>query len=275
EVGGGASGSRWMHGSGHPIRVPVIDLAEVSAGGGSVAWLDRAGALRVGPRSAGADPGPVCYRRGGSEPTVTDCNLLLGYLDRGSLLAGDLPIDTSAAEAAVRQRLAEPLGVDVRTAAVAVIDVVNHAMAEALKMVSLQRGHDPREFVLAAFGGAGPLHAAALADELGIAEVLCPPIPGAFSALGLIGTELKRDYVRTVYTTAAVADPAPIEAAFVALEREGAAMLDRANIAPSRRRFVRAVDARYHRQSYELTIRLERPIFDAQALHEVAEGFHE
>src|SRR5262249_53490202 len=156
------------------------------AGGGSIAWVDRAGALKVGPKSAGADPGPVCYGRGGMEPTVTDCNLLLGYLDARSLLAGDLPIDRDAAEAAVRAKLAPPLGVDVRTAAAAVIDVVNHAMAEVLKIVSVQRGHDPRDFVLAAFGGAGPLHCAALAAELGIGEIVCPPIPGAFSALGLI-----------------------------------------------------------------------------------------
>src|SRR5436190_23902101 len=210
EVGGSSSMSRWTHGTGHPIRVPVIDLAEVSAGGGSIAWVDRAGALRVGPKSAGADPGPVCYARGGTEPTVTDCNLLLGYLDKTSLLAGDLPIDHAAAETAVAKRLAEPLGVDVRTAAAAVIDVVNHAMAESLKIVSVQRGHDARRFVLAAFGGAGPLHAAALATQLGIAEVLCPPIPGAFSALGLVGSDLKRDYVRTVYTTTATADPAAL-----------------------------------------------------------------
>src|SRR5690242_4790636 len=156
EVGGGSNMTRAMNGTGHPIRVPVIDLAEVSAGGGSIAWVDRAGALRVGPRSAGAVPGPACYARGGTEPTVTDCNLLLGYLDQGSLLGGDLKIDPTAAAAAVRSRLAEPLGVDVRWAAAAVIDVVNNAMAEALKIVSVQRGHDPREFALLAFGGAGP-----------------------------------------------------------------------------------------------------------------------
>src|SRR5205807_1058943 len=115
---------------------------------------------------------------------------------------GDLPIDHDAAAAAVRKRLAEPLAIDVRMAAAAVVDIVNHAMAEVLKIVSVQRGHDPREFVLAAFGGAGPLHAAALADELGIAEVICPPIPGAFSALGLVGTDLRRDYVQTLYATA-------------------------------------------------------------------------
>ena len=275
EVGGGASGNRWMHGTGHPIRVPVIDLAEVSAGGGSIAWVDRAGALRVGPKSAGAEPGPVCYGRGGTEPTVTDCNLLLGYLDKTSLLAGDLPIDSAAAEAAVARKLAEPLGVDVRKAAAGVIDIVNNAMAEALKIVSVQRGHDAREFTLAAFGGAGPLHAAALASELGIAEVLCPPIPGAFSALGLVGTDLKRDYVRTVYTTTATADPEALQAAFAQLEREGGAMLDRAGVAPERRRFERSIDARYERQSYELPIPVPAHAFSHAALSEIANAFHD
>jgi N-methylhydantoinase A len=275
EVGGGSSMSRWMNGTGHPIRVPVIDLAEVSAGGGSIAWVDRAGALRVGPKSAGADPGPACYGRGGTEPTVTDCNLLLGYLDRGSLLAGNLPIDHAAAEAAVRTKLAAPLGVDVRAAAAAVIDVVNHAMAEVLKIVSVQRGHDPRDFVLAAFGGAGPLHCAALAGELGIAEVVCPPIPGAFSALGLIGSDLKRDYVRTVYVTTVNADPKTVEEVFAALAHEGGAMLDRAKVATARRRFERSVDARYARQSYELSVPVPSHPIDAAALVDIAEAFHQ
>src|SRR6478672_7342167 len=275
EVGGGSSMSRWMTGTGHPIRVPVIDLAEVSAGGGSIAWVDGAGALRVGPQSAGADPGPVCYGRGGNEPTVTDCDLLLGYLDKESLLGGDLAIDHAAATAAVRKRLADPLGVDLRTAAAAAIDIVNNAMAEVLKIVSVQRGHDPRNFALAAFGGAGPLHAAALAMELGMAEVICPPIPGAFSALGLVGTDLKRDYVRTLYTTAASADPKAVEAAFVILENRGAAMLDRAGVAPARRRFERSVDARYPRQSHELVIPVPPRAVDAAALAEIAAAFHD
>jgi N-methylhydantoinase A len=275
EVGGGSSRTRWMNGTGHPIRVPVIDLAEVSAGGGSIAWVDRAGALRVGPQSAGADPGPVCYRHGGTEPTVTDCNLLLGYLDARSLLAGDLPIDRDAAEAAVQARLAAPLGIDVRAAAAAVIDVVNHAMGEVLKIISVQRGHDPREFVLAAFGGAGPLHCAALAGELGIAEILCPPVPGAFSALGLVGSDLKRDYVRTVYVTTADAEPAGLEAAFAALESEGAAMLARANVPPARRQFERSVDARYARQSYELAVPVPAGALDRGRLRHIAEAFHD
>ena len=275
EVGGGASGSRFMNGAGHPIRVPVIDLAEVSAGGGSIAWVDRAGALRVGPRSAGAEPGPVCYGRGGSEPTVTDCNLLLGYLGQRSLLAGGMEIDLAAAERAIAEKLAKPLGIDARTAAAAVVDVVNHAMAEALKIVSVERGHDPREFALVAFGGAGPLHAAALADELQMGEVVCPPIPGAFSALGLVGTDLRRDYVRTLYVTTDKADPAAIEAAFAALEAEGAAMLDRAGIAAGRRRFERTVDARYARQSYELAVSAPSGRIDQAAVRAVADAFHD
>jgi N-methylhydantoinase A len=278
EVGGGSSMSRWVTGTGHPIRVPVIDLAEVSAGGGSIAWVDRAGALRIGPRSAGADPGPVCYGRGGVEPTVTDANLLLGYLDKSSLLGGELPVDHASASAAIHKRLAEPLGLDARAAAAAVIAVVNHAMADVLKLVSVQRGHDPRDFVLAAFGGAGPLHAAALAAELGIAQVICPPVPGAFSALGLIATDLRRDYVQTLQAHAGKADPGAmarvIEEAFAALEKEGAAMLDRAAIAPAQRRFNRFVDARYGRQAYELLIPVrERPV-DEAAVSEIEKTFH-
>ncbi len=275
EVGGGASANRFMNGTGHPIRVPVIDLAEVSAGGGSIAWVDRAGSLRVGPRSAGAEPGPVCYARGGTEPTVTDCNLLLGYLDRNSLLSGDMQIDFAAAERVIAEKLARPLGVDVKTAAAAVIDIVNHAMAEALKIVSVERGHDPREFSLVAFGGAGPMHAAALAAELQIKEIVCPPIPGAFSALGLVGTDLKRDYVRTFYATTATANPAALEQGFSALQSEGAAMLDRAGVAAERRRFVRTVDARYARQSYELSVAVPDGRLDASAIMVIADAFHE
>jgi N-methylhydantoinase A len=162
-----------------------------------------------------------------------------------------------------------------QTAAAGVIEVVNHAMAEALKIVSVQRGHDPRELVLAAFGGAGPLHAAALASELGISEVICPPVPGVFSALGLVGTDLKRDYVQTLYTATGSADPATLEAAFATLEGRGAAMLDRAGVAPERRRFERFVDARYRRQSYELLVPIPTRPIDAATLEKLAGAFHD
>lgn len=274
EVGGGSSMNRWMNGSGHPIRVPVIDLAEVSAGGGSIAWVDRAGSLRVGPQSAGAAPGPVCYRRGGQEPTVTDCNLLLGYLDAASLLAGDLPIDIEAAKAVVDEKLAKPLGVDVRTAAAAVVDVVNNAMAEALKIVSVQRGYDPREFTLAAFGGAGPLHAAALATELSVKEVICPPIPGAFSALGLVGTDLKRDYAKTFYKTTDRVSASDLQTALDELAKNGRDMLERAGVEPERRKYIRSVDARYERQSYEITVPVNEGEVTTETIQQVAEAFH-
>jgi N-methylhydantoinase A len=155
-----------------------------------------------------------------------------------------------------------------------VIDVVNHAMAEVLKIVSIQRGHDPRHFALAAFGGAGPLHAAALASELDMTEVICPPIPGAFSALGLIGTDLKRDYVQTLHSAAA-AEPQALEAAFAALEKRGAAMLERAGVAPERRRLVRSVDARYPRQSHELEVPVACGCIEPATLAQIAEAFHE
>ncbi|MEM9063546.1 MAG: hydantoinase/oxoprolinase family protein [Pseudomonadota bacterium] len=274
EVGGGASGSRTMHGTGHPIRVPVIDLAEVSAGGGSIAWVDRAGALRVGPHSAGAVPGPVCYRRGGTEPTVTDCNLVLGYLDQGSLLGGEMEIDLDAARTAIETKLAQPLGIDLRTAAAGVIDVVNHEMAEALRIVSVQRGHDPRDFTLSAFGGAGPLHAAALAEELEMRHVLCPPIPGAFSALGLVTTDLRRDYARTFFARTDQAEAGDLAVAFEALAMEGRAMLDRAGVPEDRQRLVRTVDARYGRQSYELVVPVPDPPFSVDVMDRIAEAFH-
>jgi N-methylhydantoinase A len=195
-------------------------------------------------------------------------------LHNATLLAGDLPIDLEVTERAVREKLAKPLGIDAMAAAAAVIDVVNHAMSEALKIVSVQRGHDPREFAICAFGGAGPLHAAALADELGVAEVICPPIAGAFSALGLVGSDLRRDYVRTIFVTADAADPARLEAAFAALEAEGAGMLNRAGVDLARRRYLRQVDARYQRQSYELAVPVPACRLDRARLAEIAERFH-
>ena len=274
EVGGSASGKRWLYGAGHPIRVPVIDLAEISAGGGSIAWVDPAGALRVGPQSAGAEPGPVCYGRGGSEPTVTDANLLLGRLDADSLLGGDLPIDYERACAAMEDRVAGPLGLTVDEAAAAVIRVVNNAMAEALRIVSVERGHDARDFTLFCFGGAGPLHAAALAEELDIAEVIAPPAPGAFSALGLVASDIRRDYGRTFFSVVDDTDPAALEGVYRQMEEEARRMLARTGIAPSAWEFTRTADLRYIRQAYELTVDAPDAI-DAGGLATLARGFHE
>lgn len=276
EVGGGDGNvNRWMNGAGHPIRVPVIDLAEVSAGGGSIAWIDPVGALRVGPKSAGAAPGPVCYDGGGVDPTVTDANLTLGYLDPGALLAGRLAIRADKAEAAITERLAGPLKLDVDATAAAVVSIVNNAMAEALRIVSVERGHDAREFSLVAFGGAGPMHAAELASELGVREIIIPPIPGGFSALGLVATDLKRDYVKTFYAPLTGIDPADINAVYQGMEESARDMLRATDIPESRWVFERAADLRYLRQAYELTVPAPADAVTPETLDALANGFHE
>ncbi|MFO1025562.1 MAG: hydantoinase/oxoprolinase family protein [Acetobacteraceae bacterium] len=274
EVGGHANTKRWMHGTGHPIRVPVIDLAEVSAGGGSIAWVDPGGSLKVGPQSAGADPGPAAYGAGGTSPTVTDADVVLGWLDREALLGGGLKIDLPAAERAVAA-VADPFGLSVRDAAARIVEVVNSNMAQALRIVSVERGHDPREFSLIAFGGAGPVHAVALAEELAIPEVIIPPAPGAFSALGLVATDLKRDYARTLYADLGGVDPARVGDAFAAMEAAGTAMLQAASVPLERRALPRFADVRYRRQAYELTLPVEPGPVTRASLDQLAEAFHE
>src|SRR4051794_28168976 len=255
EVGGGAA-QRWLQGTGHPVRVPVIDLAEVSAGGGSIAWVDPGGALKVGPQSAGAMPGPAAYGRGGEKPTVSDADIVLGWLDRGSLLGGDLPLDAAAAETAIAREIAAPLGLPIAEAAAKIIEIVNANMAEALRIVSVERGHDPRDFALIAFGGAGPGHAAVLAAELGIVEIIVPPAPGGVSALGLVASDGERGDNRTLYADLGTVEPARVAAALDAMAREAEAMLEAARIPPERRALRRQVDVRYRRQAYELTVPL-------------------
>ncbi len=274
EVGADANAARWMHGTGHPIKAPVIDLAEVSAGGGSIAWIDSGGGLRVGPRSAGAEPGPVCYGQGGREPTVTDCDLILGYLNPDHLLGGALAVDPAAAEAAVREKIAGPLGLPVPDAAAGVVEVVDHNMAEVLRIVSVERGHDPRDFGLVAFGGAGPVHAASLARELDIPKVIVPPIPGGFSALGLVATDLRRDYVRTFYRRLDRVTPDEVSEALSAMEAAGRGMLAAAGVPEARRRLRRAADVRYTRQAYELTVPVGDGAVGAGHLAALAEAFH-
>ncbi|MBN8928630.1 MAG: hydantoinase/oxoprolinase family protein, partial [Rhodospirillales bacterium] len=275
EVGGAGNAKRWMHGTGHPIRVPVVDLAEVSAGGGSIAWIDAGGALKVGPHSAGADPGPACYGRGGTRPTVTDANAVLGYLDPDAPLGGDLRIDRAAAEAAIARHVADPLGLSPLAAAARIVEVVNANMVEALRIVSIERGLDPAEFHLIAFGGAGPMHAAFLAAELGIPGVVLPPAPGAFSALGLVASDLRRDYSRTFYADLGSLDPAALDATIVAMEDDGRAMLEATGIAPDRQVLQRAADLRYPRQAYELTVPMDAGPVTRESLDRLMQAFHQ
>jgi N-methylhydantoinase A len=260
EVGGTVHAGRIVRGSGYPVRAPFIDLAEVSAGGGTVAWVDGT-ALRCGPLSAGADPGPACYERGGDRPTVTDAHLLLGWLSPKGLLGGRMPLSAEAAARAMSS-IAGPLGLDQTATAAGMVRVVNAQMVRALRIVSLERGYDPREMAMIAFGGAGPMHAAALADELGIREVVVPPNPGVFSAVGLLAADLRCDRVESVMRPVEHVDAVWLEGRFRRLEAEAQEGVRDGN---GRREVVvrRALDLRYVGQSYELTVPGEVPLPDA------------
>lgn len=234
--------------AGRPLALPMVDVHTVGAGGGSIAWRDAGGALRVGPRSAGADPGPACYDHGGHEPTVTDANLLLGYLDARSQLAGQITLSVTRARQAVG-RLAEALGLDIRQTAAGIVRVANAEMVGALRVMTVARGVDPRRYALLAFGGAGPLHAAALADELGIERIICPAACGVLSALGLAAAERRADAQRSVLLAESALTRQTIAADVAALTEEARRRLSR----PGLDRRVE-FDVRYRGQSHELTV---------------------
>ncbi|MBN9021482.1 MAG: hydantoinase/oxoprolinase family protein [Rhizobiales bacterium] len=204
---------------GYPVRTPVVDIVEIGAGGGSIAWFDPSGALRVGPVSAGADPGPACYGRGGTLPTVTDAKLITGVINPEYFAVGKFGLDRDKARAAL-QPIADRLGISVEEAAVSILRVVDASMINALKLISIQRGHDPRDFALVVGGGGGPMHAAVLGRELGVKEVVIPLYPGLFSAWGMLATEPRRDFVRTRLTLAGATTIGDVAELFGALEEE-------------------------------------------------------
>jgi N-methylhydantoinase A len=253
---------------GRALALPMVDVHTVGAGGGSVAWRDAGGALRVGPRSAGADPGPACYGRGGEEPTVTDANLLLGYLDADSPLAGGVELDRGAAERAVA-RLADSLDLSTEEAAAGVVRVASAEMARAVRVMTVERGIDPRDLALLAFGGAGPLHAAAIADELDMRRVLVPPQSGVLSAVGLIASEPRRDLVESVLLSG---EELTGDAAAAVVERLAERGRDELDASEAE---VRAgYDLRYAGQAFELTIAGEaRP--DPADLRRAFDSAHE
>jgi N-methylhydantoinase A len=275
EVGARAvAGTGAARGSGYPIRTPVIDLVEIGAGGGSIAWVDSGGALRVGPQSAGADPGPACYGRGGTEPTVTDANLVLGRLAPDNFLGGALQLDVAAAWRAVEQRCAQPLGLGIVAAAHGIVEIANAAMTNALHLVSVQRGHDPRDFALIAFGGAGPLHANRLAAELHVPLTVVPSSPGITSALGLLATDLVHDYSRTLHRPTMAVDPQEVEQGFQVLEGEGRRVLEQDGVPPGNIAFRRYLEMRYAGQSFELTIPAPASGLRDGQLRATVEAFH-
>jgi N-methylhydantoinase A len=257
---------------GYPIKAPMLDIHTVGAGGGSIAFVDSGGLLKVGPRSAGADPGPVCYDRGNQEPTVTDANVVLQTLNPEYLLGGRMPVRQDLARAAIA-RLAERLGMEVMATAQGIISVVTANMAKAIRVISVQRGHDPRDYTLMAFGGAGPLHAARLARELDIARVLVPRSPGILCAMGLLLTDLRADFASTRLTTLDAASLPVIAEAFAGLAGRAEAWFAEEHIAPDARRLTRTVDMRYAGQNYELPIALPEGEVTEASLAALAEGF--
>jgi len=262
---------------GNPIRVPSFDLHVIGAGGGSIAWIDEGGALRVGPQSAGADPGPACYGRGGAEPTVTDANLVLGRLNPAYFLGGAMRVDVAAARAAIEARVAKPFGLSVEAAAAGILRVVNAVMAENAKVVSVRQGHDPRDFALVAFGGAGPTHAAALMEDLQVAAVLVPPTPGTLSAAGLLATDVRHDLVRThLIALTGEADPA-IEAALAALAAQARSELAEEGIEAAQVALDRWAEMRYRGQGYEVAVPAGAPgdLATPAGLAALTERFHE
>ncbi len=246
--------------AGVPIKLPMVDVHTVSAGGGSVAWVDAGGALRVGPHSSGAEPGPAAYGKGGEEPTVTDANLFLGYLQDGAKLGGEVVLDRSLAEKALKQ-VGEAANMNVEDTALGVVQVANTEMVQALRVISVEKGLDPREFALVAFGGAGPLHACSLAEELGMTTVLVPRASGVLSALGLAVSDVRRDYVTPLLASLDEVKQSRLEDAFEALEQTAADHLGEPG-------YTRRADLRYAGQSFELTV-------EADDLDALEDRFHE
>ena len=237
-----------------PVQIPMIDIFEVGTGGGSVAWLDDGGALHVGPRSAGAEPGPACYGRGGDQPTVTDANLVLGRLDARRFLGGEMTLDVAAARAAIETKIARPLGLSVIEAASGILRIAATAMSWAVKTVTTERGLDAAAFPMIAYGGAGPLHACAIAREFGAAQVIVPRAPGHFCAFGMLFSDLRYDFVRTWFNRLPTADFAAMDAIFKELITLGEAAVARAAPGKLKVEAVRWADMRYVGQEHSVTI---------------------
>jgi N-methylhydantoinase A len=244
--------------SGHPVMVPVIDLVEVGAGGGSIAWIDEIGALKVGPQSAGADPGPICYRGGGTEPTITDANLVLGRLDPDDFLGGQMALDAESAARGILEKIAGPLATSTTAAAQAIVDIAVAKMSLAVREVSVAKGYDPRDFALVASGGAGPLHVMAIARELHIPKVIVPLYPAHFSALGMLAADERHDFIRTFYADLDGAD-------FRQLERTVEEMAAQSALASKKGAERRIhLDLRYVGQEFTLSVPVTQKQIRAQ-----------
>ncbi|MFO8060399.1 MAG: hydantoinase/oxoprolinase family protein, partial [Bacillota bacterium] len=243
---------------GYPVRTPMIEINTVGRGGGSIVRLDPAGGLQIGPDSAGADPGPIAYGRGGTEPTLTDAHLILGHLDPAARLGDEIRLDRNRARAAFEERIAGPMGITAEEAAQGAIDIAISEIRRAAGVISIEKGHDPRDFTLVAFGGAGPLYALRLAQEMDIPRVVIPNGPGVLSALGLLTVDVRHDFVRSEITPLEEADPSRLEQLLSEMTRQGNGELERAGFSPDDITFEVNLDLRYLGQAYELQISLGR-----------------
>lgn len=263
--------------SGHAVMAPMIDLETIGAGGGSIAYLDAAGGFNVGPRSAGSQPGPACYGRGGEEPTVTDAQVVLGRMDADKFLGGDLPLDPALSHQAIQQKIAEPLGISVIEAALGIIKVVNNNMSLTIRSNSVARGYDPRDFSLMPFGGAGPFHGTALAELVSARDVLVPLAPGITAAMGLLGTDLQYEHTRSVITNLFTADQDAIDqvnAIAAELTAQGKALLDNDDIPEADQAFEVIAEIRYHGQGFELRIPMPADGLTLDNKASIIEAFH-
>jgi len=260
--------------AGTPVRSAMVDVNSVGAGGGSVAWIDAGGRLKVGPNSAGASPGPAAYGQGGEKPTVTDANLLLGRLSRRGLLEGRMPLYPELSGQAIQQRVAQPLGMDAVEAAWGIVQIVNTNTVLAIRAVSVQRGYDPRAFTLVAFGGAGPLHATAVARLLGISQVVVPRVPGTLCAQGLLATDLRTDYVRTFIAPLLDADISYVNSLLCDLDAAARDWLATEGTAEGERTVSFSADLRYAGQNYELPVPVPPPPWTVESLSGLCESFH-
>jgi len=250
-----------------PIHVPMVDVHTIGAGGGSIASVDAAGMLRVGPESAGARPGPICYGKGGAEPTITDANLILGRLNPDRLLGVDHPVTLDHVRRLVEEKVGRRLGLDADAAAAAILRIANDRMAGAMRLVSLSRGHDPRDFALFAFGGAGPLHATALARELAIPTVMVPARPGITNALGCVVADLRHDYVRTVNKPLSAVADSDIAGIYAQQKEQGEATIRNEGVPVRELRAVYSADMQFQGQSHILSVPVERPDTGVAGLH--------
>lgn len=257
------------------VALPMIDIHTIGAGGGSVAYLDQGNMLKVGPQSAGAVPGPVCYGKGGTQVTTTDANVVLGYINPDFYLGGQLSIDKEAAVEAVRRQIAEPLGIRVDEAAYGVYELVNTNMADATKVVSVERGHDPRDFALVAAGGAGALHGSKIAEIVGIPRVIVPKAASVFCALGMLESNLKHDYVRTLWAPVDELDLDELNQIFGEMETEARSTLEAEGIPPEQVVVERELDLRYMGQHHEVRVATPTGLITEESLSEIARRFHE